>query len=43
VNHFPELWTHLNGRIFCFCANKRVELYRAALARDRAAAGEAAP
>lgn len=32
---FPELWTQLNGRIFCFCANKQVERYREALDRIR--------
>jgi hypothetical protein len=30
---FPELWTRLNGRVFCFCANIQVERYRDALDR----------
>jgi hypothetical protein len=32
---FPLVWTHLNGRIFCFCVNKRVRDYQLALAATR--------
>lgn len=28
---FPQVWTRLNGSIFCFCVNKRIEDYRQAI------------
>ena len=38
---FPLLWRSLNGRIFCFCANKRAADYGAILAAHGVGAGRA--